>query len=585
MLVPGVGGSQFTIEAKRIGKFKLTLKADLEGPTKWADIVIREIEVVPNGRQQTMVFNGRLETSVEHPVTFPPDALPAVGKIFARLYPGPLSQVVASSATYPNVLALDYMTRTKQVTPEVRAKAEGFIANGYQRLLTFEVPGGGFSWFGQAPANKILTLYRLMEFADMAKVDDVDARVIQRTQQWLARQQQPDGSWKRDTNFINEGATNRYNTDRGASAAVETTTLILQALLKSGEAPAVARKALNYIAARKDASGTWGTQATTIALRALLLSTQKSSAEARGTVRITLNGKPAARLTLTQENGDLFRQFVLQDIDFNGSNKVGIDFQGEGSPAYQVAGQYFVPWTAKTSDELLSIEVSYDRTRLSEGDLASATATVKNHLSKTANMVMVDLGILPGFDLLTEVDDYLNKSATQKRPLGEVQSDRDAGHSLLLSIGAGETIALRYRLRAKYPIRTRTFQSRVYQYYEPEVKSVARPVDMEIRKRRDTRGEGNSGHNETTGEMTFPGGAQSQAQRTTRSSFSVQPHESRKKHWNDRNRKPDTVIGHKVGPSIDVIRGEGSAQSRKLAICRLRLGTAPCSPRATIASW
>ena len=142
-----------------------------------------------------------------------------------------------------------------------------------------------------------------------------------------------------------------------------------------------------------------------------------------------------------------------------------------------------MPWTAKTSDELLSIEVSYDRTRLSEGDLASATATVKNHLSKTANMVMVDLGILPGFDLLTEVDDYLNKSATQKRPLGEVQSDRDAGHSLLLSIGAGETIALRYRLRAKYPIRTRTFQSRVYQYYEPEVKSVARPVDMEIRKR------------------------------------------------------------------------------------------------------
>jgi len=447
MLVPGVGGSQFTIEAKRIGKFKLTLKADLEGPTKWAGIVIHEIEVVPNGRQQTMVFNGRLETSVEHPVTFPPDALPAVGKIFVRLYPGPLSQVVegmdailrmpygcfeqTSSATYPNVLALDYMTRTKQVTPEVRAKAEGFIANGYQRLLTFEVPGGGFSWFGQARANKILTLYRLMEFADMAKVDDVDARVIQRTQQWLARQQQPDGSWKRDTNFINEGATNRYNTDRGASAAVETTTLILQALLKSGEAPAVARKALNYIAARKDASGTWGTQATTIALRALLLSTQKSSAEARGTVRITLNGKPAARLTLTQENGDLFRQFVLQDIDFNGSNKVGIDFQGEGSPAYQVAGQYFVPWTAKTSDELLSIEVSYDRTRLSEGDLASATATVKNHLSKTANMVMVDLGILPGFDLLTEVDDYLNKSATQKRPLGEVQSDRDAGHSLL----------------------------------------------------------------------------------------------------------------------------------------------------------
>ena len=584
-----VGGSQFTIEAKRIGKFKFTLKAELEG-SKRSDIVIREIEVVPNGRQQAMVFNGRVEGSVEHAVVFPPSAIADASKIFVRLYPGPLSQVVegmdailrmpygcfeqTSSATYPNVLALDYMKRTNKLTPEVHAKAEGFIVNGYQRLLTFEVRGGGFSWFGQAPANKILTSYGLMEFADMAKVYDVDARVIQRTQQWLARQQQSDGSWKPDTNFINEGATNRYNTDvvritayiawalqnsgyqgpeierarhfisqrisgtqdaytlavlanfatdfqqdrawthqviqqlvdartekddqawwtseetavygRGASAAVETTGLVLQALLKSGEAPAVARKALNYIAARKDSSGTWGTtQATIVALRSLLLATEKSSAEARGTVKITLNGKPAAHLALTQENGDLFHQFVLQGLDFNGSNKVGIDFQGEGTPAYQVAGQYFVPWTAKISDEPLSIEVSYDRTRLSQGDLAYATATIKNRLSKTANMVMVDLGIPPGFEVLTEdFDDYRSKSAGRKS--GRLEKFNLTATQAILyfdSIGAGETVALRYRLRAKYPIHTRTFQSRVYEYYDPAVNSVARPVEMEIRKR------------------------------------------------------------------------------------------------------
>ena len=41
-----------------------------------------------------------------------------------------------SSSTYPNVLAPDYMKRTKKLAPEVHAKAEGYIANGYQRLLT-----------------------------------------------------------------------------------------------------------------------------------------------------------------------------------------------------------------------------------------------------------------------------------------------------------------------------------------------------------------------------------------------------------------------------------------------------------------
>src|SRR5205807_1809829 len=71
-----VGGSQFTIEAKRIGKFKLTLQAEMDGSAKRSDIVIREIEVVPNGRAQNVVFNGRLETSVEHAVQFPPNAIP-----------------------------------------------------------------------------------------------------------------------------------------------------------------------------------------------------------------------------------------------------------------------------------------------------------------------------------------------------------------------------------------------------------------------------------------------------------------------------------------------------------------------------
>ncbi len=37
----------------------------------------------------------------------------------------------------------------------------------------------------------------------MAKVHDVDPRLIQRTQEWLASQQQPDGSWKPDPSFIN----------------------------------------------------------------------------------------------------------------------------------------------------------------------------------------------------------------------------------------------------------------------------------------------------------------------------------------------------------------------------------------------
>ncbi len=585
-----VGAAQYTLEAKRIGKFKLTLAASMKGAAARADIVVREIEVVPNGREQTLVFNGRLDTSVQHDVTFPAASIPDASRILVRLYPGPLSQVIegmdailrmpggcfeqTSSSTYPNVLALDYMKRTGKLTPEVHAKAEGFIGNGYQRLLTFEVPGGGFSWFGSAPANKILTAYGLMEFYDMSKVHEVDANVIRRTQQWLAGQQQADGSWKPDTSFINEGATNRFNTDllritsyiawslentgyqgpaverarqyigehwnakmdaytlavvanfaadygkdreftrqaierlmdartekdeqaswtaeetamfgAGASATVETTGLAVQALLKWGEASTTASKALNFLASRKNASGSWGTtQATIMALRAVLLSTGKGAADVRGAVEISLNGKTVERLTLTPENNDLLHQFVFSNVEGRGANRVELRFAGKGGLAYQVAGRYFVPWTERPAREPLSIEVTYDRTTLSQDDIATVTATLKNNLGKAANMVMIDLGIPPGFDLLSEdLQAYQEKSGGQKS--GRLEKFQLTATQAILyfdSIASGDTLTLRYRLRAKYPVRARTFASRVYEYYDPDVNAVARPVQLEVRKR------------------------------------------------------------------------------------------------------
>ena len=582
-----VGGSQFTLNAQRIGKFKLTLTAHMDGRD---DVVVREIEVVPNGREQNLVFNGRLDNSVQHDLRFPASSIPDATTVFVRLYPGPLSQIIegmdgilsmpggcfeqTSSSTYPNVLALDYMKRTKKLTPEIHAKAEGYIANGYQRLLTFEVHGGGFSWFGEAPANKILTAYGLMEFNDMSRVSDVDPRLIERTRNWLISQQQPDGSWKPDTYFINEGATTRYNTDvlritayiawslantgytgpgiekakhyieshaseksdaytlavvanfaadyakdrdftrqsmqalinartekddqvfwsaeetgvysTGSSAAIETTGLATQALLKWGQASDISRKALSYIASKKQASGTWGTtQATITSLRALVLATQLSSADVHGTVEVMLNGKAVETLKLTSENNDLLHQFVFKGIDAQQSNAVQLKFEGNGGLAYQVVGRYFTPWEERPAAEALSIDVAYDRTKLAQDDIATATATVHNNLGKTANMVMVDLGIPPGFDLLSEdLQAFQEKTANAKT--GHLEKFSLTATQAILYFNAlapKQTVAIHFRLRAKYPIRAKTFQSRVYEYYDPDVSATARPIQLEVKSR------------------------------------------------------------------------------------------------------
>jgi len=78
-------------------------------------------------------------------------------------------------------------------------------------------------------------------------------------------------------------------------------------------------------------------------------------------------------------------------------------------------GRYFLPWDKKPENEPLAIDVAYDRTHLAQDDIAMATATIKNNLTKSANMIMVDLGIPPGFDLFSEdLQAYHEKSAGQK---------------------------------------------------------------------------------------------------------------------------------------------------------------------------
>jgi uncharacterized protein YfaS (alpha-2-macroglobulin family) len=172
-------------------------------------------------------------------------------------------------------------------------------------------------------------------------------------------------------------------------------------------------------------------------------------------------------------------------MDSKGTNAVEIKFEGKGGLAYQVVGSYFLPWDKKPEHEPLSIDVAYDRTHLAQDDIATATATIKNNLPKAANMVMVDLGIPPGFDLLAEdLQDYQEKTAGKKS--GRLEKFSLTATQAILyfdAFAAGDTVTLHFRLRAKYPVRAKTFQSRVYEYYDPEVSSVARPVQLEVRRR------------------------------------------------------------------------------------------------------
>jgi uncharacterized protein YfaS (alpha-2-macroglobulin family) len=152
-----------------------------------------------------------------------------------------------SSSHYPNVLIYESLKRSGRLTPEIEQRARGFISTGYQRLLTFEVPGGGFEWFGRAPANQVLTAYGLLELSDMSRLFPVDPQVISRTQRFLESRQQPDGSWRPDAQSLSDGLWRSEYAGR-----VTVTAYVAWALAESGVRGNALNRALDYLSRNLD---------------------------------------------------------------------------------------------------------------------------------------------------------------------------------------------------------------------------------------------------------------------------------------------------------------------------------------------
>lgn len=257
------------IRASQVGRHSLQATARSLTAPGAADALRREIAVEPDGTKVELVQNGSLSEPVDLTLAVSEDAIPGSAKVIVKLYPSSFSQLVegldaifqmpsgcfeqTSSTTYPNILALDYLKRTKKAVPDVEAKARQYIHLGYQRLMGFEVTDnglrGGFDWFGNPPANQTLTAYGLLEFTDMAKVHDVDPTLIDRTRQWLLGRRQAAGSWKADIHMLNDGLAG--SVQRGKDLDLATTAYVAWAVFGGGggQTQPNAPVTLNYLLA------------------------------------------------------------------------------------------------------------------------------------------------------------------------------------------------------------------------------------------------------------------------------------------------------------------------------------------------
>ncbi len=251
----------FPLTVHKVGRHRLKVTA-IAGDA--SDAIQREIDVVPDGRRVEEVASGTLDQPVEMPLTVADDAIEGSVHAVVRLYPSTFSQLVegldaifqmpsgcfeqTSSTTYPNILALDYLRKTNTSLPAIEAKARQYIHVGYQRLISFEVPGGGFDWYGRPPANLTLTAYGLMEFEDMARVYDVDPNLIRRTRDWLLAQRNSDGSWPHRSDRLHDNW-NGFGSEQSPNLAP--TAYVAWAVFGGEQAGSNSQATLDYLLAHR----------------------------------------------------------------------------------------------------------------------------------------------------------------------------------------------------------------------------------------------------------------------------------------------------------------------------------------------
>jgi hypothetical protein len=490
-----------------------------------------------------------------------------------------------SSSAYPNILVADYVKKARVASPQILMKAEEYLNVGYQKLLTFERPGGGFDWWGNGPPLVWLSAYGLQEFNDMAKVYPIDKGVIDRTQKWLMSQQDKDGAWsnigathgetitrmgdpkllltsyvawslldsglkapelKKSIEYIrqhiDDAKENAYilalaanalaswdakddsthqviqrleklqkdvpdwkainfpvlggqslSYAHGDSVTIETTALATLAMMKSGQFTNSVNKALTFIVKSKDPNGTWGsTQATILSLKALVAGLSGSKQQGKASFQILVNGRKAAQGEVTEENSDVMQVFDLTALEFRlqpakagtstrvatGRNDVEIQVQGETNMMYQLVGRYFEPWKKPLVEKkpALDVAVAYDRTSLSTADLLRAKATLKYQGDAPTYMVIVDLGIPPGFT--ADPGDFAEMAGKK-----QIQKFTMTARQVTLYIGdvkPGDSLTFEYGLKPKYPIKAKTPATVAYEYYTPANRATAAPAEITV---------------------------------------------------------------------------------------------------------
>ncbi|MBI2840278.1 MAG: carboxypeptidase regulatory-like domain-containing protein [Acidobacteria bacterium] len=174
------------------------------------DAVEKPVTVHPDGEEvvttECQLLSGQ---AIMHAVV-PDDALPGSVEAELVLYPNLIAQVAESaegllerphgcaeqtaSVAFVSLLLLRNSAQQAPEAPTL-VRARRYVQDGYDRLLDFQQPSGGFSYWRGGEPDPALTAYVIRFLTQAQGVVVVDVSALERARDWLLKNQAADGRW------------------------------------------------------------------------------------------------------------------------------------------------------------------------------------------------------------------------------------------------------------------------------------------------------------------------------------------------------------------------------------------------------
>jgi hypothetical protein len=330
-----------------------------------------------------------------------------------------------------------------------------------------------------------LSLYALalMEAGDMERTKEVVDKLCSLAKEdsdgyvWLLNSYTPFHGW-------------------GRAGHIETTALVIQALEKyrqltqSTDDPGsldnrLINGGLHFLIRNKDRYGVWlSTQATINVLDTLISLTEHRDAkdDTSRPVDIFVNGKQISSVStpILSKSTQPIVIDLTQSIS-NGSNQVEIKRQGVPiQSAANIVATYYIPWSYSSSlkrdrtssdAEALRFKVDYDRTNLKIGEKVVCRVEAERVGDKGYGMLLAEIGLPPG----AAVDQASLKRAIEASDWTINRYDVLPDRVVVYLWPRKEPIRFNFKFKLRYGIEAQTSASQLYDYYNPEAKTVIAP--------------------------------------------------------------------------------------------------------------